>query len=97
VVARLRSTFLATSAQGYAGCCDAIRTMDIEDHLTRIAAPALVVAGLEDVATPPEHAKRILADVQHGRFALVAGAAHLPTVSHPDLIARLVKDFLDEF
>jgi 3-oxoadipate enol-lactonase len=97
VMAALRSTFLATPALGYAGCCDAIRTMDLADHLTRIAAPALVVACLDDEATPPEHAKRILADIQHGRLALVGGAAHLPTVSHPDLIARLVKDFLDEF
>jgi 3-oxoadipate enol-lactonase len=96
VVARLRSWFLSTSALGYAGCCDAIRTMELESVLHRIEAPTLVVACLEDEATPPEHAKRILAEIPRSRLALVAGAAHLPTVSHPDLIAQLVKDFLDE-
>jgi 3-oxoadipate enol-lactonase len=96
VVARLRATFLATPAAGYAGCCEAIRTMELEPVLSRITAPTLVVAGLQDEATPPEHAKRILGEIPRSRLALVAGAAHLPTVSHPDLIGQLVKDFLDE-
>jgi 3-oxoadipate enol-lactonase len=96
VVARLRSWFLSTSAAGYAGCCDAIRTMELEPVLHRIEARTLVVACMEDEATPPEHAKRILAEIPRSRLALVAGAAHLPTVSHPGMIAQLVKDFLDE-
>ena len=96
VVASLRAMFLATPAAGYAGCCDAIRTMELEPVLSRIVATTLVVAGLDDEATPPEHAKRILGEIARSRLALVAGAAHLPTVSHPDLIGQLVKDFLDE-
>jgi 3-oxoadipate enol-lactonase len=97
VAARWRSVFLSTSADGYAACCDAIRTMRLEEVLHRIEAPTLVVACLDDEATPPEHAKRILAEIPRGRLALVAGAAHLPTLSHPDLMSQLVKDFLDEF
>jgi 3-oxoadipate enol-lactonase len=96
VVAGMRSVFLSTPADGYAGCCEAIRTMELEPVLHRIEAPTLVVACLDDEATPPEHAKRILAEVPRGRLALVAGAAHLPTVSHPDLMSQLVKDFLDD-
>jgi 3-oxoadipate enol-lactonase len=96
VMARLRSMFLSTPARGYAGCCDAIRTMELEPVLSRIEAPTLVVACLEDEATPPEHARRILTDIPRSRLALVADAAHLPTVTHPEVIAQLVKDFLDE-
>jgi 3-oxoadipate enol-lactonase len=88
--------FLSTPALGYAGCCDAIRTMELEPVLSRIEAPTLVVACLEDEATPPEHARRILTDIPRSRLALVADAAHLPTVTHPEVIAQLVKDFLDE-
>jgi len=97
VVAAFRAAFLSTDPEGYAGCCDAIRSMDLERHLGRIAAPALVVAGTDDVATPPSHGERIRDGIRHGRLALVPGAAHLPTVSHPDVIAAMVKGFLDEF
>ena len=95
-MAELRAMFLATPAEGYAGCCDAIRVMDLEPDLGRIGAPTLVVACLNDEATPPEHAKRIVSSIAGARLALVAGPAHLPNVSHPDVVSRLMLDFLEE-
>ena len=54
--------------EGYAGCCRAIERMDLRADLGRITAPALVVAGEQDLSTPPEHGKRIAAG-DRGRAA----------------------------
>lgn len=96
VVAELREMFLATPPDGYAGCCAAIETMDLEPELGRITAPTLVIAGLADQSTPPSHAQRIISRITGSRLALVAGAAHLANVSRPDLVGELMVDYLSE-
>jgi 3-oxoadipate enol-lactonase/4-carboxymuconolactone decarboxylase len=50
-VERLDAMLRATPAEGYAGCCEAIRDMDLTDRLGSITAPTLVIAGAEDPAT----------------------------------------------
>ncbi len=94
VLARLRDMLVATPAEGYAGCCEAIATMDLRPDLTRVQAPTLVIAGGEDLATPPEHAERIRAAVRGARLAVVEDAAHLAAVQRPDECARLMVEHL---
>jgi len=94
VVAELRSMLTATPDEGYAGCCAAIETMDLEPDLRRIRAATLVIAGLVDSATPPAHSQRIVARIPRARLALVSGAAHLANISRPDLVGQLLVDFL---
>ena len=45
----------ATSAEGYAGSCEAIAAMDLRPDLPRITAPTLAIAGEDDPATPPPY------------------------------------------
>ena len=94
VVADLRTMLLATPAEGYAGCCEAIGAMDLLGDLGRVGAPTLTIAGLNDEATPPAHAQQIVAAIAGARLALVAGAAHLANVSRPGLVGELLADFL---
>ena len=42
--------FLATKADGYIGCIEAIRDMDHRPLLPQIKAPTLVIAGRHDPA-----------------------------------------------
>ena len=94
-VAALRQMLIATAAEGYASCCDAIREMDQRGRLAAIAAPTLVIAGEHDPAAPPaEHGRVIAAAVPGARFELV-GAAHLANVELPDVIAGLIIDHLE--
>lgn len=95
-VARWREVLLATPAEGYAGCCEAIEVMDLLPELGKIQAPALVIAGREDPATPPEHAERIVAGIRGARLSVVDGAAHLANLAQPDVVTRLLLDFLDD-
>ena len=67
--------------EGYAGCCDAIAAMDLRPLLGSVRAPALVVAGAEDPATPPWHGAVIAATIPGARLRVIRGAAHLANVS----------------
>ncbi len=50
---------LSTSSVGYNGCCAAIRDMDLQDFLKEIPKSSLVIAGVDDLATPPDHGRLI--------------------------------------
>jgi 3-oxoadipate enol-lactonase len=67
--------------EGYAGCCDAIAAMDQRPELGLITAPALVIAGAEDPATPPWHGAVIASGIPGARLRVIRGAAHLANVS----------------
>jgi 3-oxoadipate enol-lactonase len=94
-VATLRAMIAGTSAEGYAGACAAIQTMDQRADLPGIVAPTLVVAGAEDPATPPAHAELIAAAVPGATLAVVGAAAHLATWQHPDVVNPLILEALD--
>ncbi len=96
VVAAQRAMLVATPAEGYASCCEAIAAMDLRDALVKVTAPTLVVAGRDDPATPPEHARTIaacLGDCVPCRVEVVDGA-HLATVESPDACTALLLEHL---
>jgi len=84
-----------TDAEGYAGCCEAIRDMDLRDRLARITAPTLVISGADDPATPPEHGELIRDAIPGAGFEVVPNAAHLANVEQPEEITRAVLGHLD--
>jgi 3-oxoadipate enol-lactonase len=90
IVGWARKLLTATPAAGYAGCCAAIQTMDLLADLGRITAPALVIAGERDPATPPEHAERIAAGIAGARLEIVPDAAHLANIEQPEAVTRLL-------
>jgi 3-oxoadipate enol-lactonase len=85
-----------TPAEGYAGCCEAIATMDLRADLASIAAPTLAVAGADDPATPPPHLEAIAAGVQDGRCLVVRDAAHLANAQQPGTITPAIIQHLTD-
>jgi 3-oxoadipate enol-lactonase len=85
---------VATPDEGYAACCAAIETMDLRSRLGAITAPTMVVAGAEDVPTPPVHGELIAGSVPGARFEVVADAGHLANVEQPAEITALLLDHL---
>ncbi len=59
VIERMRAQLIATPREGYIGCCEAIAAMDLTGDLPQVSAPTLVLAAEQDLATPPEHGRRI--------------------------------------
>jgi 3-carboxy-cis,cis-muconate cycloisomerase len=90
----MRAMFELADPAGYAGCCLAIAGMDLRPELARIRAPTLVIAGLKDPATPPEHAELIARHVVGARLELLDATAHLPSIERPDRVAELVSSHL---
>jgi 3-oxoadipate enol-lactonase/4-carboxymuconolactone decarboxylase len=91
----LREMFVGVDAESYADCCEAIAGMDLRADLGRIAAPTLIVAGADDVATPPEHARLIAGEVAGARLAVLENAAHIVTVEQPGAVSRLLVEHFE--
>jgi 3-oxoadipate enol-lactonase/4-carboxymuconolactone decarboxylase len=94
LVASLHSMIATTEAQSYAQCCEAIAALDLRPDLGRIAAPTLVLAGAQDPATPPEHARAIALGIPGARVQVLDPAAHLATAEQPAAIAQALLDHL---
>jgi 3-oxoadipate enol-lactonase/4-carboxymuconolactone decarboxylase len=82
VVADSRRTVLATDRLGYAGCCAAIRDMNLVDSLGRIACPSLIVQG------------DTLANGVPGARVVRLPAAHLSNLERPRSFTAAVLQFL---
>jgi 3-oxoadipate enol-lactonase len=94
VVARFRCMLVATPAEDYARCCEALAEWDFGDRLPEIAAPTLVIAGADDPATPPEHAELLAERIPDAKLVVLSRAAHLANVEQPEAFSRAVNEHL---
>ena len=78
-VDRVRQMILDTPAHGYAGCCAAIRDMDLRELIGGIRVPTLVIVGEKDPATPPKMAEEIK---PHPRCQARGGAGCRTSAQH---------------
>lgn len=92
-IAPIGAMLQATSPAGYAGCCAAIRDMDMRRMVTLITTPTLVIGGSEDPATPPPHSETLAAAIDGAELVMLK-AAHLSNVELPDAFATAVSGFL---
>lgn len=78
----------------YAALCEALAGYDLRADLPRITAPTLVVAGRDDPATPPAHARELADGIPGAGLTEVAHAAHLANVERPGpVLAALLAHF----
>jgi 3-oxoadipate enol-lactonase len=94
LVARYRRMISSISAEGYAGCCEAIATMDLRTGLPGITAPTLVIGGRQDPSIPPEHGEAIAAAIPGARCEVLDPAAHLASVERAECVTALIADHL---
>lgn len=85
----------STSAEGYAGCCEAIAKLDLRDELSNITAPTLAIAGDDDPATPPAKLEQIVAGIPGATLLTVPQAAHLANAEQPDIITAALIEHLE--
>jgi 3-oxoadipate enol-lactonase len=94
LVAGFRKALLAMPATGYAGCCAAIRDMDLREDAARIAVPTLLIAGALDPATPPAATAAIAGTMPVPPTIVTLDAAHLSNVEQPEPFTNAVLAFL---
>ncbi|WP_157877186.1 alpha/beta fold hydrolase, partial [Streptomyces odonnellii] len=76
----------AVDPEAYAVCCEILADLDLRDDLARIDAPTLVVAGRDDPATPPAHARELADGIRDATLVELPRAAHLASVERPGAV-----------
>jgi pimeloyl-ACP methyl ester carboxylesterase len=62
-------------------------------ELEDVSVPTLVLAGDDDIVTV-EHAAAIVAAIPNAQLAIVPGASHASPIEKPEVVNRLLLDFL---
>jgi pimeloyl-[acyl-carrier protein] methyl ester esterase len=98
----LATLYEALRTQG-AACLDALvsglarlRDSDLRRALPLVRVPALVIAGQHDRIIHPAAVRALAAGLPDARYAQIAGAAHVPFLSHPVQFTKLLTGFLRE-
>jgi pimeloyl-[acyl-carrier protein] methyl ester esterase len=81
--------------QTLVGAFETIATADLRAEVGALAQPALVVAGSRDTLAFAAAAKWLAEAIPVARFVAIAGAAHVPFLSHPDAFDAALDGFLD--
>lgn len=66
----------------------------IEERLSRMPVPTLIVRGARDPLVPQRWAERAAELLPHGRLIVLPGAAHAINYAQPKELARVIRDFL---
>ncbi|KOU39394.1 alpha/beta fold hydrolase, partial [Streptomyces sp. WM6378] len=72
--------------ESYATCCEILAGLDLRPELARITAPTLVIAGRNDVATPPSHARELADGIGNAQLLELPRAAHLANLEQPEAV-----------
>lgn len=91
-----RTVLLRTNPEAFIAACQALLGLDYRDEVAQVANPTLVIAGSEDMATPPALAIDLAERVPGARLEIMEGVAHAPQLQDPDGFLELVRGFLAE-
>jgi 3-oxoadipate enol-lactonase/4-carboxymuconolactone decarboxylase len=92
-LATVRTTLESVDREGYAGCCAALRDMDLRELASKIVVPTLVVTGTYDMATPKDHGESIARAIASSQIVELP-AAHIPITELPGPYAHALLAFL---
>lgn len=71
-------------------------TNDLENRLTEIVSPTLLIWGKEDRTIPSRYVDEYM-KIPNSRLTLIPNSGHTPYTETPNLFAKIVLDFLDTF
>jgi 3-oxoadipate enol-lactonase len=93
----LREIMASASPEGAIGGQRAMMARpDARELVATIDIPTLVIAGAEDVLTPPEEQRALAAAIPGCRFELIAGAGHATAFERPAAFNHVLTEFLSE-
>lgn len=83
------------SATGIKGCLLAMagRT-ETTEYLSEVKIPVLIICGEKDKLTPPYVMKEMTDLIADFEFHLIPGAGHVTPLESPDLVNKIIEDFL---
>ncbi len=93
-VKRLRTMGLEQNARAVAYAWAACLTVDLRKELGQVRAPSLVIAGLNDLFTPPYLARGVAEGVSEGKLEVWEETGHFPFVEDPARFNRRLEAFI---
>lgn len=90
----VRDTFQACSGEGYALACEALGAADLLALGPRIKAPTLVICGAEEGQAFKDAALWLRDTIAGARLEMIPSAGHATVLEQPELVERLLRDFL---
>ncbi len=91
----VRAMIRATPVDGYIGCAEAIKRLDLLEHLADIANPTLVLVGAEDPGTPLAAAHAIRQRIPGAELVVIEAASHLCNIEQSGAFNRALLGFLE--
>jgi 3-oxoadipate enol-lactonase len=92
-VARIQRVLDSTNAEGYVGCCAAVRDFDARGKLGAIRTPTLVISGSHDPATTAADGRWVSEQIPGSRY-IELRAAHLSNIEAAREFTTAVTQFL---
>jgi pimeloyl-ACP methyl ester carboxylesterase len=71
-----------------------LHRLDLRPDLPSIRQPVLLIAGEKDPIAPVTHAEMIRQGLPNAGLAILEGCGHVPSYTHPELFAEVIRDFL---
>lgn len=74
----------------------ACNAFDIRDQVGEIKQPTLIICGEDDQMTPVRFSEYLAERIRGSRLEVIPGAGHMVMLEKPEIVAKLVDDFMDE-
>jgi pimeloyl-ACP methyl ester carboxylesterase len=91
---RLRPQRVKGTAEALLAMLSSPHLSDLPGGLNQITASALILWGKNDSAVPLRHGGYHERDLPNGELVVLEGAGHIPQSEYPQVVNRLVLDFL---
>ena len=96
IMDRLTKTLLGDDAPTHAAIWDIISELDLDDRLSEITCPTLVLVGEHDPSTPPGVASRLAGAIKGSSLTVIPEASHIVSVEAPGAVNAALLSFLAE-
>jgi (E)-2-((N-methylformamido)methylene)succinate hydrolase len=94
VVARRMQQLRENHAPSYAAAYTIFSTSDLGDRLHGIRSPTLIATGEHDVGSNTRMARFMRSQIPNSQLEILSGLRHSILVEAPDLVSRLIGNFL---
>jgi len=94
IVQRSVTMLSETAPEVLGGDFRACNILDLRPRLAEIAAPCLVVCGVEDKLTPPRYSEYLAEQIADAELLLIEKAGHMVMVEQPEAFRAGVLSFL---
>ncbi len=80
--------------RAYRGAMMALGQFDVEDLLSTLQVPTLVITGSEDTNIPPENQQPLVERIPGARQVVIQGGGHAVSADSPEAFNQVILEFL---